>query len=326
MRFCPYGSQLENVPNVVVDGRGNDATVLELSHWPGTTTPPELKGDTSTEAVINFLRSPRKAEYLGNAELVSNNHYDIDGLVSIWAVLNPEEALERADLLIAIGECGDFERWSGEEATKITCALNALEENPSLLSDIPEGASYLDRSGHLYEKMLPLLPDLLRTVEAFEEHWRAEYELICQGREAFARGETTVQEVPDVELAVFHIAQPVHTIALYEQTACTRVAITSDDQRHEARYRYESWVELQSRRPLPRIGLQPFADMLQTFEGNDGDWIAGDVQDFAASLRLRSPEGEPAPSSITPGLFARLLASYLRDNAENAALRWSPYG
>jgi len=30
MRYVPYGPELEGTPNVIVDGRGNDATVLVL--------------------------------------------------------------------------------------------------------------------------------------------------------------------------------------------------------------------------------------------------------------------------------------------------------
>ena len=90
------------------------------------------------------------------------------------------------------------------------------------------------------------------------------------------------------------------------------------------RYRYESWVELQSRRPPPRIDLRPFAALLQTFEGNAGEWAADEAQQSLARLRLRGPEGSSSPSSITPGLFMRLLATFLRDNASNEELQWTP--
>ena len=63
MRYVPYGPDLEGVPNVVVDGRGNDATVLVLSHWPRNQTPTELKADSSTEIVLNYLRSPQSEAY-----------------------------------------------------------------------------------------------------------------------------------------------------------------------------------------------------------------------------------------------------------------------
>ena len=84
-------------------------------------------------------------------------------------------------------------------------------------------------------------------------------------------------------------------------------------------------MELQSRTPLPRIDLRPFADLLQTFEGNAGEWSFDDVRHSLPRLRLRGPEGGTSPSSITPGLFVRLLASYLRDNASKQELLWSPH-
>ncbi|OGO53290.1 MAG: hypothetical protein A2148_09210 [Chloroflexi bacterium RBG_16_68_14] len=329
MRYVPYGPELEGVPNIIVDGRGNDATVLVLSHWPRNRTPPELKADSSTEIVLNYLRSPQREAYRDGAEAVSNNHYDVDGLISLWAMLNPEAVRQEAeaDLLVAIGECGDFDRWSGEQATKVTCALYGLESLPS--SPIRQGLAgirdYLERTAFLYREALPLVPQLLDDIGRFEEYWRDEYRKVEAGRGLFARGEATVQEVPELDLAIFQLPHEVHDMALYEQTACSRVALVIEGHRYQARYRYESWVEIQSRRPPPRIDLRPFADLLQSFEGNPGDWAADDVQRTLPRLRLRGPEGSTSPSSITPGLFLRLLAQYLRDQASNQELLWSPH-
>ncbi len=328
MQYAPYGLELENVPNVIVDGRGNDATVLVLSHWPGNATPPELKADTSTEIVINYLRSAKRDEYIAGAEAVSNNHYDIDGLMGIWALLNPEQALDRAELLIAIGECGDFSRWSGEQATKITCALNGLETLPS--SPIAQGAAQTgdqDASvAHRYREMLTLLPELIDDIEQFEDYWRDEFRRVEEGRALFASGGVTVQETPELDFAEFHLPHDVHDMALYEQTQCSRVAIIIEDGQHyQARYRYESWVELQSRRPPPRINMQPFAAFLESFEGNEGVWTADDVQSILPTLGLHGPEGAMSSSSLTPGLFVRMFMKFLRENEDNQALLWSPY-
>lgn len=326
MRYVPFGPELEGVPNVVVDGRGNDATVLELSHWPRSRTPAELKADTSTEIVLNYLRSPKRDEYRRGAEAVSNNHFDVDGLMSLWAVLEPEAALERAGLLVAVGECGDFDCWAGERATKITCALYGLEALPH--SPVRQGLAavhdFRERTAFLYRETLPLLPRLLDDPGSFKEYWRAEYAKVEDGRRLFDRGEAAVRELPEIDLAIFELPHPVHDMALNERTGCTRVALVIEGHRYQARYRYQSWVELQSRTPPPRIDLRPFADLLQTFEGNPGDWAADEVHRSLPRLRLRGPEGGTSPSSITPGLFTRLLASYLRDNAENEALLWSP--
>jgi hypothetical protein len=326
MRYVPYGPELDQTPNVIVDGRGNKATVLVLSHWPRNRTPRELKADSSTEIAINYLRSPKRDAYRGDAEAASNNHYDVDGLMSLWAVLNPEAVLERAGDLIATGECGDFDRWSGELPTKVTCALYGLENGPAspFRGKLP-GKDYLERTAFLYHEMLPLVPQLFADIDSFEQHWRAQYDRVQADRALFDRGEATVQEVPELDLAIFELPRQVHDMAMFERTERTRVAIHIAEHRYIVRYRYESWVELQSRRPLPRVDLRPFADLLQTFEGNAGEWVSDDVQSSQSRLRLRGPEGSASPSSITPGLFMRLLMQYLRDNAENAALLWTPH-
>ncbi len=328
MRYVPYGQELERVPNIVVDGRGNDATVLVLSHWPRNATPPELKADSSTEIAVNYLRSPERESYRRGAEAVSNNHYDVDGLMSLWVVLNPEAALERAALLVAVGECGDFDRWSGERATKVTCALYGLESLPS--SPVRQGLAgirdYLERTAYLYRETLPMVQELLDDTERFEEYWRAEYAKVEAGRELFAKGEASVQEAADLDLAIFDLPHEVHDLALYEQTQCSRVALVMEGFRYQVRYRYESWVELQSRKPPPRIDLKPFANQLQAIEGNAGEWAADEAQRTLPRLRLRGPEGGTSPSSITPGLFVRLLAAYLHENESNAERLWSPQG
>jgi hypothetical protein len=166
--------------------------------------------------------------------------------------------------------------------------------------------------------------ELLDGIDAFEPYWRDEYDRVQAGRELFAHGEATLQEVEDIDLAVFTLPFDVHDMALYEQTSCSRVAVVMEGQRYQVRYRYESWVEYQSRAVPPRIDLRPFGDFLMTFEGNAGDWAADDVQQSLPRLRLRGPDGGTSPSSLTPGLFLRLLANYLRENASNAERLWSP--
>ena len=112
---------------------------------------------------------------------------------------------------------------------------------------------------------------------------------------------------------------------LSKSTDCTRVVLATEDHYYEVRYRYESWVELASRRPLPRIDLRPFAEMLETFEGSPGEWVADDVNRARPRLWLRDPDrGGSESSSLTPGLFVRFFAAYLRDNAANSDLHWSP--
>src|SRR6266581_3992262 len=78
MRFLPY-RDVSTVPNVIVDGAATQNTILTLSHWPKSGTPPELKGDTSAQIVFNYLDSPR---FHVQADVVSNNTSDKVGLLA----------------------------------------------------------------------------------------------------------------------------------------------------------------------------------------------------------------------------------------------------
>ena len=59
---------------------------------------------------MNFIRAPEAGERWAEAVVV-NNHFDTDGLLSVWVLLDPEQALSCRELLIAAAEAGDFDEW-----------------------------------------------------------------------------------------------------------------------------------------------------------------------------------------------------------------------
>lgn len=83
-RYAGY-DESRSIPNIVVDGAANEATVLTLSHWPGAPTPAELARDLSAEIAFAYLDAPCDHP---PAEVVTNNHFDADGRVGI--VEHPE--------------------------------------------------------------------------------------------------------------------------------------------------------------------------------------------------------------------------------------------
>ena len=89
LRFVPEHA-IAGIPNVVVDGSPNADTVLTLSHWPGSPTPPELRDDLSAQIAFRALSEP---ERFAGVEAVTNNHFDQDGIVSAFALLWPALAL-----------------------------------------------------------------------------------------------------------------------------------------------------------------------------------------------------------------------------------------
>ena len=98
-----------NSPAISCDGLVPGAS-LDLTHWQGNRTPSRYKADTSTEIALNFVRSPEAVEQWADAVVV-NNHFDTDGLLSIWTLLDPEPAIANRELLVAAAEAGDFDEW-----------------------------------------------------------------------------------------------------------------------------------------------------------------------------------------------------------------------
>src|SRR4051812_23939216 len=98
MLHLPY-NLLGSAPNIIVDGSATESTVLTLSHWPKSGTPPELKRDTSAEIVFAYLDAPR---HQVTADYVSNNHFDEDGLVGIFSLIARDAAEEYRELLVDV--------------------------------------------------------------------------------------------------------------------------------------------------------------------------------------------------------------------------------
>ena len=121
MRFVPY-RDVSSVPNVIVDGAATQNTVLTLSHWPKSGTPAQLKGDTSAAIVFNYLDSPR---FHVEADAVSNNHFDEDGLVGIFSLIDPSTATRHRALLLDTAQAGDFGVYADRRAARIAFTLAA---------------------------------------------------------------------------------------------------------------------------------------------------------------------------------------------------------
>ena len=106
MKFELYNASLADVQKLSVDGTVDNA--VHFSHWKGNQTPESVKADTSTEIALNLVAAPNRNELTQGIELVTNNHFDTDGVLSVWTVLTGARALELHDQLIAAAEAGDF--------------------------------------------------------------------------------------------------------------------------------------------------------------------------------------------------------------------------
>src|SRR4029079_11209852 len=126
MRFEFYTEALDNVPKLSVDGTVDNS--IHFSHWEGNKTPEEVKADTSTEIALNLVPSPNRDQLTQGIDLVTNNHFDTDGLLSVWTVITGERAAEYRNVLIAAAEAGDFSEYSTETGMRVSIAIQGSDQ------------------------------------------------------------------------------------------------------------------------------------------------------------------------------------------------------
>src|SRR5260370_16586670 len=116
MRFEYYTDALADVPKLSIDGTVGNA--VHFSHWKGNETPASVKADTSTEIALNLVAAPNREELTRGIDVVTNNHFDTDGVLSVWTVLTGERALELREELIAAAEPADFSELRTKEGVR----------------------------------------------------------------------------------------------------------------------------------------------------------------------------------------------------------------
>jgi hypothetical protein len=314
MRFLPY-HEAASVPNIVVDGAASDATVVTLSHWPKSGTPAALKADTSAEIVFRYLDA---AAFHVNVDAVSNNHFDEDGLIGLFALLAPEQAVLARDLLVDTAQAGDFGVYRTRQAARIAFTLSAYADPET--SPLPRELfrlAYADRSDALYEQMLGVVPELVADIDAHRPLWRADDEALTGSERLLDGGAATIDDRPDLDLAVVRSAEGIslHPFAVHSRTPRSRLAVI-EGAAVEVRYRYESWVQLATRRPPPRVDLSGLASELTARERGGSRWIFDGVNQITPTLRVVGDS-----TSIPADVVLARLEHHLRTGSP----AWDPY-
>src|SRR4026208_442505 len=214
MRFEYYHAGLDLVPKLSVDG--TVANSVHFSHWEGNETPAELKADTSTEIALNLVASPNKEAFTKGIDLVTNNHFDCDGVLSCWTVLTGERALEFKDLLIAAAEAGDFSEHSSDDGVRVSIAIQGAEQaSPNnddgsplaqMLAGREMASRIVENDALAYELVFPEVERLLTNVNAYEPLWRDGWNHVAAALESFASGRSQVREYDDEKISVVTLA------------------------------------------------------------------------------------------------------------------------
>ena len=328
MRFEFYHPGLDDVPKLSVDGTVSNS--VHFSHWQGNETPAQLKADTSTEIALNLVGAPNGNEFTRGINLVTNNHFDTDGVLSVWTVLTGERALELREKLIPAAEAGDFSEFTNENAVRASIAIQGSdqptpgEESGSPLAAQLAGESVAD-DARAYDLVLPEVERLLTRTEEYESLWRPAWDKIATAMESFERGTSQVIEYAESAVSLITLAPDVFSPSGFNPTrhaapytAISRYAkgrlylITTPYKNgwtYRIDYPYYSWAETVVR---PRIERQDFGPLLANLNqldvDSEGTWQL-DNSEMTSAIKFLGGDGTLAASLLSPDDVARAVGA-----------------
>lgn len=334
MRFEFYHSGLDNVPKLSVDGTVGNS--IHFSHWQGNETPAAVKADTSTEIALNVMAAPNREALTQGIELVTNNHFDTDGVLSVWTMLNGERALELRDKLIPAAEAGDFSEFTNENAIRASIAIQGSDQ-PVTTGDSGSplarqlAGGLVDDDARAYELVLPQVERVLTRTDEYENLWREPWQQIETSIGSFKRGASTVQEFGDAKLSLITIARdvfgpsgfdparhaaPFTAISRYAQGQLFLIAIPyQNGWAYRIDYPYYSWAETIVR---PRIERRNFASLMASLnerESNSaGQWIV-DTSELSSAAKFIASDRKLSASVLPPDQVADAIRAELATSA-----------
>ncbi len=335
MRFEYYHAGLDSVPKLSIDG--TVANALHFSHWEGNETPASVKADTSTEIALNLVGSPHRDELTQGIELVTNNHFDTDGVLSVWTVMTGARALDLRDELIAAAEAGDFSEFTGENAVRASIVIQGSDEpmdeaGSPLARHLSGGAAFDD--ARAYELVLPEVERVLTRIYDYEFLWRDVWERIVAAMESFERGASRVEEFDDEKLSLITLAHDIYSSRGFKPTkhgapftAISRYARgqlyliarpLANGWSYRMDYPYYSWAETIVRPRVVRRDFSALVARLNELERDAGGTWKVDKSELASAVKFAGDDETAMRSSLTPDVVALEIREASRHSAQHS--------
>ena len=338
MRFEFYTDKLGDVPKLSVDGTVPNS--IHFSHWQGNDTPQSVKADTSTEIALNLVASPQRDELMKGIELVTNNHFDTDGVLSVWTVLQGEGALPLREKLISAAEAGDFSEWTTDDGVRASIVIQGADQplpHESILSPLANhlAARAVTDEAEAYELVLPEVERVLTRTNEYEPLWRAAWQRIETAALSFERGVSTVEEDSGANLSIIRFAPeafgtaafdpsrqtvPLTALSKYARGTIFLIALPARGGRwfYRVDYPYSSWAETVVRPRITRRNLSRVVAQLNELEMGAGEWRL-DKNELASAIKLMDAGGGLAVSALTPERVAETLRGALQEAGARVA-------
>jgi len=342
MRFEFYSDALADEPKLSVDGTVDNA--IHFSHWRGNETPASVKADTSTEIALNVVAAPERDALTRGINLVVNNHFDTDGVLSVWAMLNGERALPLREKLIAAAEAGDFCEFSSVDAVRASIVIQGsdspIDKSGSPLAMKWAGEGFVDEA-RSYEIVLPKVEHVLTHTDFYESLWRDPWRRIEVALDSFTKGESRVDEDLVNKISLVTLAPAIFGAAGFDPAAHAApfAAIShhahgnlfviatplNDGWSYRIDYPYYSWAETIVRPSIPRPDLSSAINALNEIESNEtGRWLI-DSSELASAIKFSDVNNQLTASKIAPDVVARTLSDSINQGlSANAHHACSP--
>jgi hypothetical protein len=340
-----HGSPRPDADKIIFcDGSGGSLfrpeTDLDLSHWRPNRTPKEYRAGTSTEICVRFLENPRPGPWT----VAVNNHVDVDGILSVYALVHSDHALAHRRAIIEAAEIGDFWGWGEPPAQRLFQGVTHLMQKGGEPQSIYQEA--FRRISGLIEGSDPQVAEIEKSLTPLRDG----IELVEQGRIArrqldahfvhyivplavAADDDTRASYVPEFNEAV----SP--KMFLWPQVRARwdaeRVSLVSVERRngwlHDLWFPGYLWADTEGRWLVPGMtyhdGMSRYEihndklissfEELQQQETAPGRWgLGGSTLPFGEELQERFPlvgrflneRGVPAVSGLLPDELADRLA------------------
>ncbi|HYK19701.1 MAG TPA: DUF6687 family protein [Pyrinomonadaceae bacterium] len=324
MRFEFYSDAIEDLPKLSVDGTVDNS--IHFSHWEGNNTPPEVKADTSTEIALNLVSSPNRDALTNGIELVTNNHFDTDGVLSVWTVLNGERALRYRDLLVSAAEAGDFSEHSSDDGVRVSIAIQGSDQaspnndDGSPLARLLAGEG-VDDDARAYELVLPEVERLLTNINNYEPLWREGWNNLAAAIESFERGKSRVTEHNGISLVTLapevfdgtgfsptKHAAPYTAISKFAHGELFVIAIpTSGGWLYRLDYPYYSWAETVVRPHVRRRDLTAALQLLNSKETNRAGRWQTNHREMTSAVKFLDGSETLVASGVEPDEVVAML-------------------
>ncbi len=274
LEFQPFHSGLDPNKTLMVDGYSDGFRTI--SHWPGHSTPAQLRHDLTTGSALKFAAfSPEeKRELMGEFSIVTNNHIDADGVLSAFCVLNPDLALKHRDLILRTATTGDLAKWTGPDALALELTLMSEAERFEPFYGDPMTDQHLTNLADAYQHCFRLLEEtLLDDPFAIESGWADGHrEVVADIASIEAREGMHVTQYLEEDLAVIQTDRKMTVMGLRHAAGdLYRILLAYSDNegtRYRFCYRAESWFDVVSIAPAPRKPLDSLVARLNELEQN----------------------------------------------------------